>query len=213
MTDKHPARAEPVSARTVLRWPDHPSTISAADQLADCGHNAKPRCRSAVRLWRMSRQMMVEEVARWGFNALTATSPSRLVLTPEGPKPKDAQNTGHFERKNAPGQTMPCDVPANLEFRLSSSSVVRFSIATTGSAISARRRYRRGFGARAPPAARISRWVPSSSTSFRCRWAARTPSRTAEQRTGRAMRKSTSPSTFLSRVNSTLTIKAPVPAT
>jgi hypothetical protein len=52
VADKHPARAEPVSARTVLRWPDEPSTISAADQLADCGHNAKPRCRSAVRPWR-----------------------------------------------------------------------------------------------------------------------------------------------------------------
>jgi hypothetical protein len=52
VTDEHPARAEPVPARAVLRWPNHPSTISAADELADCGHNAKPRCRSAVRLWR-----------------------------------------------------------------------------------------------------------------------------------------------------------------
>jgi hypothetical protein len=31
VTDEHPARAEPMPARAVLRWPNHPSAISAAD--------------------------------------------------------------------------------------------------------------------------------------------------------------------------------------
>jgi hypothetical protein len=31
VTDEHPARAEPVPARAVLGWPNHPSAISAAD--------------------------------------------------------------------------------------------------------------------------------------------------------------------------------------
>jgi hypothetical protein len=41
VTKKHPARREPVPALTVLRWPDHPPAIGAADQFADCGHDTK----------------------------------------------------------------------------------------------------------------------------------------------------------------------------
>jgi hypothetical protein len=35
------AADEPVPARAALRWADHPRAVSAADQLADCGHEAK----------------------------------------------------------------------------------------------------------------------------------------------------------------------------
>ena len=41
MADEHPARAEPVPAWAVLRWPDHPVAIGGADQLADCEHGLR----------------------------------------------------------------------------------------------------------------------------------------------------------------------------
>jgi hypothetical protein len=41
MTDERPAGCEPVPARAVCRRADHPPAIGAADQFADCGHDAK----------------------------------------------------------------------------------------------------------------------------------------------------------------------------
>jgi hypothetical protein len=41
MPDQHPATPQSVPARAVLRWPNHPLAIGAADQLADCGHDPR----------------------------------------------------------------------------------------------------------------------------------------------------------------------------
>jgi hypothetical protein len=150
--------------------------------------------------------------AGWDLDALTATSRFRLAPNREGPKPKDAQSTLSFERRNGHGQTTPCDAPANSGYPLNSSSAERFSNATTGPATFATKRYRRWCEVHAPQAASISRWVPSSTISFRCQWAARIPLKTAEQRTGHAMLKSTRLKIFLSQGNSGLAMKAAVPA-
>jgi hypothetical protein len=157
MTDEHPARAEPVPARAAQPWPDYLSATGGPDQLADRRHDPRVGVGQPCDYGDVASDDGGRVVARWGFDALTATSPSRLVLTPEGPKPKDAQNTQSFEERSGPGQTLPWLAPGNLEFRLSSSSAVRFSNATAGPAISATRRYRRQCEGHAPQAASISR--------------------------------------------------------
>jgi hypothetical protein len=43
VADKHPPPREPVPSRAMLRWPDHPSAVCAADQIADCGHIFDPK--------------------------------------------------------------------------------------------------------------------------------------------------------------------------
>jgi hypothetical protein len=43
VTDEHPARRELVAGGAALRWPDHPLVVSAAHDVADCGHAIKGR--------------------------------------------------------------------------------------------------------------------------------------------------------------------------